>query len=257
MKAITVAAAGSTPPPADTTAPNTTITSGPTGTTTDNTPTFTFSASESGSAFQCRLDSGAWVACTSPWTTTALTDGMHGIAVRAIDAAGNVDATPATQSFTVAAAAAPQTLVGDSTVQSSPDSNGAGTAEAFKATASASGTTAKMSVYVATGTTAGTMVVGIYSDADGHPGTLLTKGTKTGLGAGAWNTVTVPAASISKAKTYWVALLGTGGTLRFRGGSADGCRSEGSKSSTLSTLPSTWASGATWGTCPPSAYTTS
>jgi hypothetical protein len=257
MKAITVAAAGSKPPPADTTAPNTTITSGPTGTTTDNTPTFTFSASESGSTFQCRLDSGAWAGCTSPWTTSAVTDGMHAIAVRAIDPAGNIDATPASQSFTVAAAAAPQTLVGDATVQSSPDSNGAGTAEAFRATASASGTTAKMSVYVATGNSAGTMVVGIYSDADGHPGTLLTKGTKTGLGAGAWNTVTVPAASISSAKPYWVALLGTGGTLRFRGGSASDCRSEGSRSSTLSTLPSTWASGATWGTCPPSAYATS
>ena len=98
-----------------------------------------------------------------------------------------------------------------------------------------------MSVYVATGNSAGTMVVGIYSDANGHPGTLLTKGTKTGLTAGAWNTVTVPAASISSAKTYWVGLLGTGGTLRFRGGSAAGCRSEGSRSSTLSTLPSTWA----------------
>ena len=257
MKAITVAAAGSTPPPADTTAPNTTITSGPTGTTTDNTPTFAFTSSESGSTFQCRLDSGAWAACTSPWTTNALTDGMHGIAVRATDPAGNTDATPATQSFTVAAAAAPQRLIGDSTVQSTPDSNGAGTAEAFKATASASGTTAKMSVYVATGNSAGTMVVGIYSDANGHPGTLLTKGTKTGLTAGAWNTVAVPAASISSAKTYWVGLLGTGGTLRFRGGSAAGCRSEGSRSSTLSTLPSTWATGTTWGTCPPSAYATS
>jgi hypothetical protein len=257
MKAINVAAAGSTPPPADTTAPNTTITSGPTGTTTDNTPTFAFTASESASTFQCQLDSGAWAACTSPWTTKALTDGMHGIAVRATDAAGNTDATAATQSFSVAAAAAPQTLIGDSTVQTTPDSNGAGTAESFKATARASGTTTKMSVYVATGNTAGTMVVGIYSDANGHPGTLLTKGTRSGLTAGTWNTVTVPAASVTAGRTYWVGLLGTGGTLQFRGGAAAGCRSEGSQSSTLSTLPSTWATGARWGTCPPSAYATS
>jgi hypothetical protein len=257
MKAINVAAAGSTPPPADTTAPNTTITSGPTGTTTDNTPTFAFTASESASTFQCQLDSGAWAACTSPWTTKALTDGMHGIAVRATDAAGNTDATAATQSFSVAAAAAPQTLIGDSTVQTTPDSNGAGTAESFKATARASGTTTKMSVYVATGNTAGTMVVGIYSDANGHPGTLLTKGTRSAPTAGAWNTVTVPAASLAAGQTYWVGLLGTGGTLQFRAGSAAGCRSEGSQSSTLSTLPSTWATGAMWGTCPPSAYATS
>ncbi|MGZ6793084.1 MAG: hypothetical protein ACXVFV_09030, partial [Mycobacteriales bacterium] len=256
MKAITVAAAGSTPP-TDTTAPNTTITSGPTGTTTDNTPTFAFTASESGSTFQCQLDAGAWTACTSPWTTGALTDGMHGIAVRATDAAGNTDATPATQSFTVAAAPAPQTLVGDSTVQSTPDSNAAGTAETFKATASASGTTTKMSVYVATGNTASTLVVGIYSNANGHPGRLLTKGTRSALAPGAWNTVTVPSAAVTAGQTYWVGLLGTGGTLQFRGRSAAGCRSEGSRSSTLSTLPATWATGATWGTCPPSAYATS
>jgi hypothetical protein len=257
MKAITVAAAGSTPPPADTTAPNTTITSGPTGTTTDNTPTFAFTASESGSTFQCRLDAGAWAACTSPWTTGALADGMHGIAVRATDAAGNADATPATQSFTVAAAAAPQTLVGNATVQSSANSNTAGTAEAFRTTASASGGTRSMSVYVASGNTAGTLVVGIYSDASGHPGTLLTKGTRSGLTAGAWNTLTVSAASISSAKAYWVGLLGTGRSLQFRGGAASGCRSEGSRSSTLTTLPATWQTGATWGSCAPSAYATS
>src|SRR4051795_6786157 len=257
MKAINVAAAGSTPPPADTTAPNTTITSGPTGTTTDNTPTFAFTASESASTFQCQLDSGAWAACTSPWTTKALTDGVHGVAVRATDAAGNTDATPATQSFSVAAAAAPQTLIGNSTVQTTADSNEAGTAEAFKATASASGTTTQMSVYVASGNTAPTVVVGIYSDANGHPGTLLTKGTRSAPTAGAWNTVTVPAASLTAGQTYWVGLLGTGGTLQFRSGSGAACRSEGSQSSRLSTLPSTWATGATWGTCPPSAYATS
>jgi hypothetical protein len=257
MKAITVAAAGSTPPPVDTTAPNTTITSGPTGTTTDNTPTFGFTASESGSTFRCRLDAGAWTACTSPWTTGALTDGMHGIAVRATDAAGNTDATPATQSFTVAAAAAPQTLVGNATVQSSANSNTAGTAEAFRTTARASGSTRSMSVYVASSNSAGTLVVGIYSDASGHPGTLLTKGTRSGLTAGTWNTLTVSAASISSAKTYWVGLLGTGGTLQFRGGAASGCRSEGSRSSALTTLPATWQTGATWGSCAPSAYATS
>ena len=101
------------------------------------------------------------------------------------------------------------------------------------------------------------MVVGIYGDANGHPRTLLTKGTRSGLTAGTWNTVTVPAASVTAGRTYWVGLLGTGGTLQFRADSPAGCRSEGSSSSTLTTLPSTWATGPTWGTCPPSAYATS
>ena len=148
MKAITVASPAARRRPTRP-RPNTTITSGPTGTTDRQHADVRVHVERGGSTFQCQLDAGAWTACTSPWTTSALTDGMHGIAVRATDAAGNTDATPATQSFTVAAAAAPQTLVGDSTVQSTPDSDGAGTAEAFKATASASGTTTKMSVYVA------------------------------------------------------------------------------------------------------------
>ena len=98
---------GSTPPPpTDTTAPDTTITSGPTGTSSDSTPTFAFTASEANSVFECRVDSGAWADCTSPWTTSALSDGAHSVAVRATDAAGNTDASPATRSFTVAHCAA-------------------------------------------------------------------------------------------------------------------------------------------------------
>jgi hypothetical protein len=93
------------PPPADTTAPDTSITSGPTGTTNDGTPTFAFTATETGSTFECRVDVGAWGSCTSPWTTAALSDGAHSVAVRATDAAGNTDASAASRSFTVDATA--------------------------------------------------------------------------------------------------------------------------------------------------------
>ena len=110
---------GSSPPPPDSTAPDTTITSGPTGTTADTTPTFAFT-SESGAAFECRVDAGAWGDCTSPWTTSALSDGPHTVAVRATDAAGNTDASPATRSFTVAAAPPPDTTAPDTTITSGP-----------------------------------------------------------------------------------------------------------------------------------------
>jgi hypothetical protein len=99
-----------TPPPADTTAPDTTISSGPTGTTNDATPSFTFTSSESGSTFQCRVDLGSWTSCTSPRTFAALADGAHTFAVRAIDAAGNIDTSAASRAFTVDTTAPSTTL---------------------------------------------------------------------------------------------------------------------------------------------------
>jgi hypothetical protein len=98
-------------PPADTTAPDTTIASGPSGTTGDSTPAFAFSASESGSAFACKVDSGSWASCTSPKTLSSLADGAHTFSVRATDAAGNTDASPATRTFTIDTTA-PRTTIG-------------------------------------------------------------------------------------------------------------------------------------------------
>ena len=91
-----------TPPPPDTTPPNATITGGPTGTTTVSSPTFEFNSNEAGSTFQCSVDGGPFVDCSSPFTVPSLPAGPHTFAVRARDAAGNVG--PATTvSFTVAA----------------------------------------------------------------------------------------------------------------------------------------------------------
>ncbi|WP_028062904.1 Ig-like domain-containing protein [Solirubrobacter soli] len=85
----------------DATAPNTTITVGADNPGNDNTPTFTFTSTEPGSSFQCRVDGATYTNCTSPFTTGVLSDGSHTFDVRAIDAVGNVDATPATQTFVV------------------------------------------------------------------------------------------------------------------------------------------------------------
>ena len=85
----------------DATAPQTTIETGPATTTSETTAAFTFSASEIGSTFECRLDSGSWTPCTSPHTYTDLALGSHIFEVRARDSAGNTDATSASHTWTV------------------------------------------------------------------------------------------------------------------------------------------------------------
>lgn len=84
----------------DTTPPETTIDSGPTGTVGSGSAGFTFSPSEAGSTFECALDGETFGACASPKAYTNLASGEHTFQVRATDAAGNVDATPASRTWT-------------------------------------------------------------------------------------------------------------------------------------------------------------
>lgn len=89
-------------PPADTTAPDTTIGSGPKRKSKKRKATFEFSSTEAGSTFTCALDKAAPSACTSPLTVRVKKKPKrHSLAVTAIDAAGNADASPATFSWKV------------------------------------------------------------------------------------------------------------------------------------------------------------
>jgi len=79
----------------DTTPPDTTIATGPSGPTADSTPTYGFTATEVGSTFRCKVDSHAFAPCNSPRTTLPLADGIHTFYVKATDPAGNVDPSAA------------------------------------------------------------------------------------------------------------------------------------------------------------------
>lgn len=103
--------------------PETTIDSGPSGLTNDPTPTFTFSADEPGSTFECSLDTGiaAFSTCSGPGASHTpagpLTEGTYTFRVRATDQSGNTDPTPATRTFelhtcTIAGTGEPETLNG-------------------------------------------------------------------------------------------------------------------------------------------------
>jgi hypothetical protein len=87
--------------------PQVSVTSGPTGTITDQTPTFTFSGSDAVGpvTFRCSLDTGtaSFRLCSGPGNSdtpsSPLADGSYTFRIRASDAAGN--SAVATRSFSV------------------------------------------------------------------------------------------------------------------------------------------------------------
>ncbi len=79
----------------------TTIDGGPSGATDNASPSFTFSSPQGPAQFACRMDAAAFAPCTSPRSFTDLPDGTHIFYVRAADAAGQVDPTPASTTFVV------------------------------------------------------------------------------------------------------------------------------------------------------------
>jgi hypothetical protein len=83
-------------------APETFIASaGPSGVVTSTSASFSFSSSETNATFECSLDGAAFGSCTSPKSYSALPSGHHSFRVRATDAAGNTEATPASRTWTV------------------------------------------------------------------------------------------------------------------------------------------------------------
>jgi Bacterial Ig-like domain len=109
----------------DTTAPATSIDSGPADPSNAATATLGFSSDESGATYECRLDGGAFAACTSPASVSGLSDGSHTFDVRAVDRAGNTDPTPASRAWTV------DTATPDTTITSGPSGTVAGTQATF------------------------------------------------------------------------------------------------------------------------------
>jgi CSLREA domain-containing protein len=95
--------------PADTTPPDTVLDSQPDPVTVVRATTFTFHATEDGATFECRLDGGAWTACMSPHALEPAV-GTHTFEVRAIDVAGNPDASPAAYTWKIGLAPVPTVI---------------------------------------------------------------------------------------------------------------------------------------------------
>lgn len=84
----------------DTTAPDTTITKAPKKKTKRKKAKFEFTSTESNSTFLCSLNGGEFESCASPHKVKGK-KGRNTFVVEAVDAAGNVDGTPATYRWKV------------------------------------------------------------------------------------------------------------------------------------------------------------
>lgn len=183
-------------------------------------------------------------------------------AVQAVDKAGNVSDKSATASATTPQATgggggnSGGLLLGSKGIQSTADNDAAGSPEAFRYTAVASGPASTISLYLDKGSAATTVSAGIYSDNNGKPGTLLASGSISAPVSATWNTIGLNSQpNITKGTTYWIALLGTGGRVKFRDASSGTCSQSPAGSHTG--LPASWSSKQVWPTCTLSAYVTS
>jgi hypothetical protein len=82
----------------DKVAPDTVISKAPKRKVKKGKVKLTFTSPETGTTFQCRIDSDPFKACSSP-AIFKVKRGRHAILVRAVDAAGNLDETPAETKF--------------------------------------------------------------------------------------------------------------------------------------------------------------
>jgi hypothetical protein len=153
-----------------------------------------------------------------------------------------------------AATVSSTTLLGDSAVETHVSSLRAGRAKAFGLQATVSGTGGLLHVYIDSRDSASTLIVGLYDDVSGAPGSLLGTGSISDVTPGVWNTVSLPATTLVGGDRYWLAVLGADGTLRIRDRSEGTCSSQSDAQSGLKALASSWSPGYTSSTCPVSAY---
>ncbi|HTY97747.1 MAG TPA: hypothetical protein VMB91_11950, partial [Solirubrobacteraceae bacterium] len=147
-------------------------------------------------------------------------------------------------------------LLGTSSVESQYDSLPAGEGEAFRLRGSLTGVADVGHLYISARNLAKTVVMGIYSNLGGRPGLLLSAGSAPASAAGTWTTVSITPIELQAGRTYWLAILGEGGTLRYRDRAWGSCPSQTSAQTSLGALPAYWSTGSVYGDCPASAYLT-
>ena len=141
----------------------------------------------------------------------------------------------------------PGFVVGDPSVESTMQSNPQGVPLAFNITPQQCKTVTNIQVYLDASSTATGLIAGIYTmDAKGNPAAQWTNGPLTSVTPGAWNSIPVSQLSLNAGQSYWIVILGIGGTVNLRTQPTTGSGLMAvSSSSNLTKLPNTWKVGST------------
>jgi hypothetical protein len=179
----------------DTVAPDTTLVTTPPLSTPDTTGTFQATSDESGVSYECSLDGAAFASCANPEVLTGLSAGSHTFQVRAKDAAGNVDATPASYTWTVtggtttSSSSSGSSSSGSSSGSTSSGSTSASTSGSTSTSTSGSGTGSTSASTGSSGSTSGSGSTGSSATSSGSSGSSGTHGSgSTGSGSGSTGT---------------------------------------------------------------------
>lgn len=147
-------------------------------------------------------------------------------------------------------------LLGDANVEAVVDSNPSGRAEAFSTPVHYSGPMSSLNVYLDASSAASSVIVGVYSNRDGHPDNLLGTATITSPVAGSWNEAQLASpVPVTAGQRIWIAVLGPsgGGVIHFRD-ALTGAGSQTSAQHNLTALPAKWSTGADYADGRLSAY---
>lgn len=141
----------------------------------------------------------------------------------------------------------PRQLAGDQTEGPVVYALPMGVAKAFPVVAANDGLITAVPVYVDTGSSASKLIVGIYKDKAGHPGTRLATTTLAVAAAGKWNSIPVGTVPVAAGTKYWLAILSprvaSAPIVYLRDVAGSGGVVESSPKSTLTSLPSSWSVG--------------
>lgn len=146
-------------------------------------------------------------------------------------------------------------LLGNTAIEPWGYSISAGSSEAFKVKAVGSGSVGAFHIYLGEMNKATSVELGLYTNSNGAT-SLLANGIIKSPKRSAWNEASISSSLKIEAGTiYWLAILGQGGSVRYRDAHQP-CQSETSSKTGLTTLPQNWAKGIIYPECNISAYIT-